>query len=299
MHSTTLDHSYDDSLDPALDESLGVPTRQLTVTVNGVDVTYHDSIDDHGSGRTLVLVHGTFGTTRSHYGYLFPLLAARQRVVSIDLADTPAEVLQAADLEDQVVAVIEAAGAAQVTLVGYSLGAVIALGVAERLPDRVRGLVVAAGWLTTDRQQLLRNDVWRHLRAVDDRLLREYSAFCAFGGPFLASRPDREIDAMLAAMSVDRFGDRQMDLNRRIDVAERAERITATTLVVGCTHDLMAPVRHSKAIFGAIVDARYAEIDTGHAVVFERPSQLCDLVQSFVEDPDSTPAGALVEQSQP
>ena len=95
-------------------------------------------------------------------------------------------------------------------------------------------------------------------------------------------------------MTFDEFGDRQMDLNRRIDIVQDIHRIQAPTLVIGCTHDQMVPVRHQKAIFGAIEDSRYVEIPTGHAVVFERPSELCHHVQRFMDDPEEYAAGTVI-----
>lgn len=85
-----------------------------------------------------------------------------------------------------------------------------------------------------------------------------------------------------------------MDLYRRIDVVEDAHLISAPTLVFGCTHDQMVPIRHQKALFGAIADARFAEIPTGHAVVFERPSELCHHIQRFLDEPSEHDAGTII-----
>jgi pimeloyl-ACP methyl ester carboxylesterase len=73
----------------------------------------------------------------------------------------------------------------------------------------------------------------------------------------------------------------------------------ATTLVIGCTHDQMVPVRHSKALFGAIRDARYTEIASGHAVVFERPAQLVQIIDQFNEAPSRHAAGSILPTARP
>ncbi|MEU6578134.1 alpha/beta hydrolase [Streptomyces sp. NPDC046805] len=279
---------------------------QGTVAVDGVEVRYFDSSPEYVAGEhdrdPIVLVHGTGGSTKAHYGFAFPLLAARQRVVALDFAQPvpTGGTLTLEHLEAQVAAVIEEVlpGRA-VTLVGYSLGAVVAATVAARHSELVRNLVLVAGWMKTDTQQELRNKVWRRLREEGSSALSEYMAFCAFGGPFLAARTFEELAPAFAAFGPNGFGDLQMELNRAIDISDLVPAIKATTLVIGCTHDQMVPKRHSKALFGSIPDARYTEIESGHAVVAERPAQLVQVIDQFIEEPSRHAAGAIVPTARP
>jgi pimeloyl-ACP methyl ester carboxylesterase len=186
-----------------------------------------------------------------------------------------------------------------VVLLGYSLGAVVTAVVAARRPDLVERLILVAGWMKTDLQQILRNDVWQALRASGDEAIRAYSTFCAFGGPFLASKSLPDIEPGMEVMAFDAFGDQQMELNRRIDIVTETHGIAAPTLVIGCTHDQMVPIRHQKALFGAIEDARFAEIASGHAVVFERPSELTHHIQRFMDKPKAFAPGTIVPTPQP
>ncbi|MDT0463009.1 alpha/beta fold hydrolase [Streptomyces gibsoniae] len=279
-----------------------------TVTVDGVEVRYFDSVADHSatgesSRGPIVLVHGTGGSTEAHYGYLFPLLAGRQRVVALDFA-RPVRTrapLTLEQLEQQVVAVIEAVLPDRpVTLVGYSLGAVVAAAVAARHPGSVRNLVLVAGWMKTDAQQELRNQVWQRLREERSEALGEYMAFCAFSRPFLvAAQALGEFTPVLTAFHPDGFTDLQMELNRTIDISDLVPSIAATTLVIGCTHDQMVPKWHSKALFGSIPDARYTEIESGHAVVMERPAQLVQVISQFIEAPSRHAAGDVIATARP
>lgn len=273
-----------------------------TVTVAGVDVTYYDSRAARDRDDVLVLVHGTGGSTQAHFGFLFPILAAKQRVVAVDWAAPAHEgPLELDELAAQVVGVIEAVlPGRRVVLSGYSLGGVVAASVAATHPHLVDRLILIAGWMRTDLQQLMRNDVWHALRAGGwDEALRTYTTFCAFGGPFLAGQTPELMAPGMAAMTFDAFGDAQMELNRRIDIVERAHAITAPTLVIGCSHDQMVPIRHQRALFGAIEDARFAEIATGHAVVFERPSELSHHIQRFLDAPAEHPAGTIIPIARP
>ncbi|AVI00222.1 alpha/beta hydrolase (plasmid) [Streptomyces sp. WAC00288] len=278
-----------------------------SVSVDGVEVRYFDSgtaraVSAGDDRAPIVLVHGTSGSTQKHYAYLLPLLATRQRVISLDLAQpVPADgTLTVEHLERQVTAVIEAVAPGHaVTLVGYSLGSVVAAAVAAQRPDLVRNLVLVAGWITTDTQQKLRNRVWHELREARPSALGAYTAFCALGGPYLAHLTLEQLAPILTGDAPGDFDVLQMALNQRVDISDLVPLIKATTLIIGCTHDQMVPVRHSKALFGAIPDARYTEIESGHAVIFERPAQLVQIIDQFNEAPSRHAAGSILPTARP
>ena len=60
------------------------PVVEGEVIVDGATVRYYDSIETRGSRNPIVLIHGTTGSTAVHFEFLYPMLATRQRVVSID-----------------------------------------------------------------------------------------------------------------------------------------------------------------------------------------------------------------------
>lgn len=271
-----------------------------TITIDGVTVPYFDSGHNPSQRPPIVMCHGTTGSTTTHFSYLFPMLAARQRVISFDFTDPGTSELSLDQLVRQASAVIDdRLGDEQITLLGYSLGAVVAARLAAIQPQSITNLILVAGWQKTDQQQLLRNDVWQELRRLNSSAIGEYTVFCAFSGPFLAARTATDIAPAIAAVQPDHFADLQMSLNRSIDIESDCENIKARTLVIGCTYDYMVPVRHSKALFGSIPDARYTEIATGHAVVFERPAELFAQIEHFQANPNAYPAGSIIPASRP
>lgn len=274
-----------------------------TLISNDMEITYYDSEDTRNHpDDVLVLLHGTSGSTASHFNFLFPVLAARQRVIAIDWTQVdPSQPLELEDLTNQVTNAIERLlPDRKVVLLGYSLGAVVAASVAAEHPSIIDRLILVAGWMKTDLQQILRNDVWHSIRdSGDETALRAYSTFCAFGGPFLGSRSYADIQSGMDALVFDSFGDQQMELNRHIDIAANVEEIEAPTLVVSCTYDQMVPTRHQLALFGAIKDARFVEIPSGHAVVFERPSELSHHIQQFMDKPDQYDSGTIIPTPEP
>lgn len=251
-----------------------------------LQVDYVDSQDDHGNDDVVVLVHGTGGSVETHFEHVHPMLATRQRVVGVDWADPGTESIETQQLVEQVVGVIEKLELTQyrITLVGYSLGAVIAAIVAAQHPWMVTNLVLVSGWAQTDHQQRLRNQVSQRLAETDPIGLAEFGVFSAFSGTYLASLEQEHIDHMVATMQPeDAFGAKQMELNRWINIAGILGRITAHTLVIGCEQDVMVPVRHQLQLVESIADAQFVSIDAGHAVVFEKPAEIVGHIQDVID----------------
>ncbi|AXK45638.1 alpha/beta fold hydrolase [Brachybacterium saurashtrense] len=123
--------------------------------VDGVDLRY----DVSGDGPPLVLLHGSV-LSRAIWrglGYLAPL-AAEQTVLRLDLRGhglsgtphDPAAYTQEVFVED-LLAVLDAEGIGRAALLGYSLGARIALSTALAHPDRVSRLVSLGGSASAQR----------------------------------------------------------------------------------------------------------------------------------------------------
>ncbi|ATN36598.1 hypothetical protein ACO34A_22685 (plasmid) [Rhizobium sp. ACO-34A] len=273
--------------------------QEKEVVVGGVTVRYR--VDGPENGRLpLVMVHGTAGSIDGHYGYLFPMMAYRQRVIALEFAEPEGETLELDQLVAQVQAVIDAERPGKpVALMGYSLGAVVAAATAALLGKRIENLILIAGWQKTDTHQLFRNKVWKALRNDGSASLTEYMTFCAFSPAFMNIRTVDDMAAAAGMLNVTPFVEKQMDLNTRIDIAAAVETITARTLVIGCTSDMMVPKHHSKALFGSIPDARYTEVPSGHAVVHERPAELFYHIDNFTRLPGTHPAGTIIPAQKP
>jgi pimeloyl-ACP methyl ester carboxylesterase len=113
--------------------------------VNGLSLYY----EEHGSGDVpLILLHGGFGAAEL-FGPILPALAARRRVVAVDLQghghtadiDRP---LRPEAMADDIAALIAHLGVEHADVMGYSLGGFVALRTAIQHPDRVRRLVLVS-----------------------------------------------------------------------------------------------------------------------------------------------------------
>lgn len=104
-----------------------------------------------GTGAGLVLVHGTGGSAEANWGHLVDRFAGRWTVIRPNYSGSgnttdAGTSLSVEQLAGQLLAAAKAAGKVPFDLVGFSLGAAVAVVAAARAPDLVRSLVLIAGF---------------------------------------------------------------------------------------------------------------------------------------------------------
>lgn len=94
---------------------------------------------------TVVLIHA-IGTDRSEWDAVSALLAARHRVLAVDLpghgASAPDDSVRVAAVAERLDRTLEAHGIQRAILVGHSYGGLVAVAEAAEHPKRARGVVV-------------------------------------------------------------------------------------------------------------------------------------------------------------
>lgn len=158
--------------------------KQGYLKVNGLDMYY----EIHGEGQPLVLIHGAFSAIGSSFGAVLPELARSRQVIGLEMQahghtadiDRPLSMEQMAD--DTAVALHEL-GIAQADILGYSMGAGVALRLAIRHPKLVRKLIFMSAAFAMDGV---------HPRLMDG--LGEMTPEMMFGSPwhdeYLSIAPD-------------------------------------------------------------------------------------------------------------
>jgi pimeloyl-ACP methyl ester carboxylesterase len=112
--------------------------------VNGLKMYY----EIHGAGEPLILLHGGLGSGEM-FGGILPLLSHGRRVIAVDLQahgrtadiDRP---LSYEVMADDIAALMQNLGIKKADVMGYSLGAGVALRTAIQHPDMVRKLVIVS-----------------------------------------------------------------------------------------------------------------------------------------------------------
>ncbi|MEO0035593.1 MAG: hypothetical protein RLZZ501_1616 [Pseudomonadota bacterium] len=256
---------------------------------DGVCVAYRVE----GAGPGLVLVHGTGADGESNWAPMAAELARDWTVVRPDYAGSGQTrdgggPLTVTDLAAQVVMAAEAAGLARFDLVGFSLGAAVAATIAADRPERVRRLGLLGPLLSASDPRLqLEFRLWRDLIDRDRATLARLIVLTGFSPAFVSQLGAAGLDALIGLIhdGNDWAGmARQVELDLILDVAAAARQIACPTLVVGQRLDHMVPVEQARAVAAAIPGARYAEIDTGHLGLLERPGEVVGLLRGFLRD---------------
>lgn len=253
-----------------------------------------------GEGPALVLLHGTGGDGFTHWGQLLAHLPGR-RVICPDYAGSGQTtdgggVLQLDDLVAQVLAVLDACGEQAVDLVGYSLGAVVATVIAAKHPERVRRLVLVAGFVGgEDGRSTLQFGLWQQLIAQDHALMARFLLLTGCHPDWLAAQPAERIARRLQAIvkHTDWAGmARQAELDGRLDIRPLLARVHAPTQVIVGSEDQMVPARQTDALVAGITGASRVSLPAGHLLPLEQPTALATTLLAFVDASSNAAASA-------
>jgi pimeloyl-ACP methyl ester carboxylesterase len=219
----------------------------------------------------LVLIHGAGGTPELNFPFMEDL-AAHAAVVAPRL---PGGVLDADTLADDVVSAADDAGLATFAVAGYSLGSALAVRLTARHPDRVTGLVLAAGFAHVAPATRSLAAVWRALLDGPPEPLAAFLAWaCSNSDHLLEADPDAHAAAVraLAVAGVPEGTAGQVDLVGVIDVRDDLAAIAVPTSVVVPTGDLLIDPSHGHALAAGIAGARTVAVDSGHLVGVDAPA---------------------------
>ncbi|MBV9381516.1 MAG: alpha/beta hydrolase [Streptosporangiaceae bacterium] len=226
-----------------------------TITAAGTTVSYTCA----GQGPGLVLVAGTGLPAQLNYGHLADAFSDRRTVILPDYA-----------------------GSGQTTDAGGPLTVELLAG--QSRPELVRRLVLVAGWPSPDdARHKLAIDLWQRLERTDHDLFTRYLQLTCFSAPFLSNLGEEGVTQLIAGAPPIIPGMRkQIELDRHADISKMLPAITAPTLVIGLTRDQVVPVERVRLLHRAITGSQYAEIDSGHVVVFEQPAELVRVCRDFL-----------------
>ncbi|HEY9279254.1 MAG TPA: alpha/beta hydrolase, partial [Eoetvoesiella sp.] len=161
------------------------------------DATVSFRID--GSGQGLILVSGTGGNLHSNWDHLIDHLTPYRAVVRVDYSGSGEtrddhKVLSVEILAEQIVVAAKASGAVPFDLVGYSLGASVAIHIAAQYPEMVRSLVLLAGFASGNDPRLkLQSELWLKLIRFDPRAFAQLILLTGFSPAFLSQLNEQQI----------------------------------------------------------------------------------------------------------
>ena len=114
--------------------------------VNGLKMYY----EIHGKGQPVVLLHGSFMAIPGNWREMIAALAKNRQVIAVEMqghgrtADIDRD-FSYDNLADDIAAMLDYLKIGQADLIGYSMGASVAIDMAIRHPDKVRKVVSISG----------------------------------------------------------------------------------------------------------------------------------------------------------
>jgi pimeloyl-ACP methyl ester carboxylesterase len=235
-----------------------------------------------GSGPGIVLAHGAGGGIEANFGSLIPLLAETHTVTGSDYPadDTPL------DLDGLADALVAAAATERFTIVGFSLGTAVAVRAAVRHPDRVTGLVLAAGLAKADNRARLALDLWEALLKAEDRdSFARFVVDSGFSRDFVNALPPEHVAAMVKEIAATIPGGTaaQAALVGAVDTTGDLAKIAVPTLVIEATEDLLLDPAEQRSLADHIPGAEHVRIEAGHVLMLEQPDLWHRTVLDFLK----------------
>jgi pimeloyl-ACP methyl ester carboxylesterase len=213
----------------------------------------------------------------AHRGYavLAPDLPGHGRSEGAPLASIAA-------MADWTAALIAAAGASKATLVGHSMGSLVALETAARHPERIAaiGLIGTAAAMPVSRDLLAAAEVDDHA-AIDMLRIWGYGFRAGLGGSlapgmWMLGGAERLLERARPGVL---FRDLTACNDYRDGLASAARVRLPAVLVLG-EHDVMTPAKAGRELAAALPDARVVVLKgAGHMLMSERPDEVLDAIR--------------------
>lgn len=243
--------------------------------------------DTQNNKKSIIFLHGTNSSGDSSFGEIKKAFSSDRTVIIPDYAgcgnsELPPETLTIEHLVEQVAAVIEDSSHFPVDLVGVSLGAVVAAVVAAKYPNLIDKLILTAPWATSHdpRHQLVFN-TWLHLALNDKPSAMAFALSHALSPEFIASLGHETIQR-ICSQPTEKEIERRIALGLSIDIKDYLPQIDKNTLVIGLNSDTLIPPYLVREVYKNINNSTYREINSGHAVQIEKPTEWVSLIKEFI-----------------
>lgn len=242
---------------------------------NGRTIGYQVS----GVGPPLLAVHGTTQAANA-WDQVRDACGTASTWVCVELpgsgeSSMPSGSIDLDETVDDFVDVMASLGHERFDVVGYSLGAVVALRLAARHPDRVRTVTSVCGWAVSDARMRLTFDLWARLIEIDATLFMRYALVDGYTAAALEMlEPMVDAAVAMAPTMVQPGSGAHLELDGRVDIAESLTSVTAPCLVIGGLQDRWVDIAHSRRVASLVPGARSIDIDAGHLLLTEKAQEV-------------------------
>jgi 3-oxoadipate enol-lactonase/4-carboxymuconolactone decarboxylase len=247
---------------------------------------------DGSAAKPALLLLNSIGTGMELWDAVVPLLLADLCVIRMDTrghgaSDAPEGDYTLAGLAADAAAVLDAAGVDRAAVCGISLGGMVAMTLALRMPERLSALILACTSAAMDPA------AWEAraatVRAGGTAAIADMAMGRFFSERFRATSPEvveTTRTALLAQSAAGYAG--CCAAIRDMRLLEALPMIALPTLVIGGTMDVSTPFEsHGAAIAAAIPGAVSAQLPVAHLPSLEDPAGMAAAIRRFLTGQES------------
>jgi sigma-B regulation protein RsbQ len=275
----------------------GTVSDHPSIRITNVSATLRNNVVQSGAGdRAMVFAHG-FGCDQQMWRFVAPAFEDRFRTILFDHVGAGASDLSAYDparygslsgYADDVVELARELGLRNAIFVGHSVSGMIGALASIKAPDLFSSLVMVSPsprYIDDgDYRGGFSRDQIDELLAV---LAENHLGWSAAMAPTIMGNPDRpELGEELTASFCRTDPDIARDFARvtfTADNRDDLDRITASTLILQCSEDVIAPVEVGTYLHDRIAGSRLVVLQaTGHCPNLSAPSEVIAAMQAFV-----------------
>lgn len=278
-------------------------TAHRHVDVEGVRVSYRESLPDRADAPVLLLLHG-FPSASHQYRGLFDRLASRYRLIAPDHpgsghTEAPAGYTYTFDrLADLTEGFVRALGLTRFALYVFDFGAPVGFRVAERNPEWIAGLIVQNGNAYADGLSDAAIELLSQrpdMPGAEQRVRAELT-LDAVRAQYVTGVPDQALVApdgwTLDHHFLERPGRRDaqaallFDYHTNVESYDRWQawlrKHTPPALIVWGEHDPFFTEAGARAYLRDLPDAELHLFDTGHFALETHVAEIAPLVAAFL-----------------
>ncbi|MEM7236955.1 MAG: alpha/beta fold hydrolase [Pseudomonadota bacterium] len=244
-----------------------------------------------GSGPDLVLIHGV-GSRADDWDAVVSRLSGRFRLIRFDLrghgaSDAPPGPYSIEQMVGDLIRVLDKHEAERPAIAGFSLGGLVAQGLAIAHPGRVSKLALLS--TVAGRTDEERKRVQGRLGFIQTSHPADYfdqSVDRWFTPAFRDANPDVILRRKATVQAMDRAAyAAAYHVLAFTDFADDLHRISASTLVATGEHDIGSSPRMARLIASRIPNARLEIMDgLRHSILLEAPDRVAGLLSAFLAD---------------
>ena len=262
----------------------------MNAIINGINLAY----DDHGSGPSVVLIHGFPLCRRMWHPQIQAVTGAGFRLVTLDLrgfgeSDAPEGPYSMEIFADDVAGLLDHLGIEKAVVGGMSMGGYVLFNLVERYPDRLAGAAFITTRATADDEagKARRLQLAQETMKFGPQVIADAFVPILFAEESLAERPKlvEEVGGWIVGTDSRGLAGGLLAMRERKDYSGLLGTIGTPSMAIGAEGDRAAPPETSRAIAAGIPGCRLEIVtEAGHMANLEHPGAFNGALLAFLKE---------------